>query len=338
MTFIRNSVIVTALLVPSTFVIALESARSLDLTKADSSVAIEALEPLPDFAYYTVAQLVPAYKVALKKGMFEIMGGLGHIEESKEADRGQPIYIKKTPQTDFFPVQLAYGIGDNTSITFSGKALKQQDKVSNQNYEGTSEPQFTIAHTFRTYDSAIVLSGSYSPDVGPKSSISGGATRTEGNTLSGGASGEGLGGYYLRLGPTILGGEAAYLYRDTRIENHETKNAFTGQTVAQIQTRIEGGNEKTLRGIVELALPIRIGVIFGRTWIEQEEEMPLYEITHNIRNSYFRNFMTGYGRIQINPRLSLLPTLTFTDAPDTSGLTTKSDQEFTTQLGLRYRF
>lgn len=304
-------------------------------TSTSFSEADMNIEPTPSFA---VSQLLPAYKIGLKKGMFELQSGLGHSDASKETTNGQSANIKTTPQTDFIPFQVAYGLTNNTSISISGKVIRKQEKVTNSNYEGYSEPQFSLSHAFRNDNTAVLISGSYSPSLGPQTNSSIGATRTEGNTLAGGASGELLGGYFMRLDPIILGGEAAYLYKDSRIVNRDTIAIFTGQSTGTTQTRIEGGHEKTLRGIVELAAPFRAGFTFGRIWVEQEEEIPLYQLTHTINNSYYRNFMSAYARIQINPKLSLLPTLSYTESPDTSGITSSTDQEVSTQVSLRYRF
>ena len=296
---------------------------------------IDDFQPLTNFA---VAQLIPAYKIALKKGMFEAFAGIGHIDGSKETNRGQSVYIKTSPQTDFFPVQFAYGLTDNTNISFSGKAMRTLDKVANSSYEGTSEPQFAISHTIKTNNSAININGSYSAANGPKTNNSYGITRTEGNTLTGGASGELTGGYFTRLDPVILGGEVAYLYKDSRIINRESSDIFTHKSLGINQIRIEGGNEKTLRGIIELAFPFRIGMTFGRTWVEQEEELILYQSTSTLHDSFYRNFVSGYARFQVNPRLSILPSIAYSVAPDTSYQTSKNDQEMSSQINLRYRF
>lgn len=338
MTLWRNSFLVTTIITQALLSPAQTKSGSVYSTGLDTSLTTDASEIVEAPPSYTLAQLLPAYKVALKKGMFEVMGGLGHTERSEEINRGQPNYIKKTPQSDFIPVQLAYGLGDNTSLSFSGRTIRQFEKVTNTNLEGTSEPQFSISHSFRNANSVINITGTYTADVGASSLTKRAASRNEGNTLEGGASGELLAGYFMRFSPIIVGGEVSYLYRDSRIKNEETIALFTGQTAAQTQTRIEGGNEKTLRGIIEVALPIRVGATFGRTWVEQEEHIIMYQPTTIRYESNYRNFLTGYGRFQINPKLSLLPSVAYTEAPDTSTLTGKQNQEISTQLNLRYRF
>ncbi len=338
MTFLRHSLLTTILVTHSLLNFAKAAPSTSSSIEVDPSLVADDVETPLLLPTFTVAQLLPAYKVALKRGMFEVGGGMGHTDGTKETNRGQATYIKKSPQTDYFPVQVAYGIGDNTSISFTGKAIRQQEKVSKTSLEGTSEPQFTISHTFRNLNSAIHISGTYAADIGPRTLSYDAATRTEGNTLAGGASGELTGGYFLRLGPVILGGEASYLYKETRIENSETIALFTRQATGQTQKRIEGGHEKTLRGTVELALPFRFGMTFGRVWVEQEEELLAYQMTPIINNSHYRNFFGGYGRIQVNPKLSILPGLTYSETPDTSDLTSKRDQELSTQVNLRFRF
>jgi hypothetical protein len=303
------------------------------LNQSTADVFLPSPEPV-----FTTAQLIPAYKIGLKRRMFEILGGVGHIDGSVETDRGQSTYIKKTPQTDYIPVQLAYGLTDNTSISFSGRALRTQEKVANTNIEGTAEPQFSVAHTFRNENQAVLVSGTYSPDVGPQTNTSNAATRTEGNALAGGSSGQLDVGYYNRIDPVLIGGEISYLYKNTRIINRQTLALFTGLPTGQTQTRLEGGHEKTLRGVIEYAGPVRLGVTFGRTWVEQEEEQIMYQLTTNIHDSYFRNFMGAYGRFQVNPRLSVLPSVLYSEAPDTSSLTSNSNTDLTTQVNLRFRF
>lgn len=312
-----------------------ENTSSIEADPALTTDMDDATIYVPSF---TVAQLIPAYKVALKRGMFEVMGGMGHSDGSKENNRGQGENIKKTPQSDYFPMQLAYGLGDNTSLAVSAKVLRQIEKVSNTSLEGYTEPQFSLNHTIRTTNSAILLSGTYSPDLGPRSLTHDAATRTEGNTLNGGAWGELSGGYFTRIDPVIIGGEASYLYKDTRVENSETRALFTGQATGQTQKRIEGGNEKTLRAIVEVAMPLRLGFTFGRTWVEQEEELLTYQMTPLINNSYYRNFISAYGRIQVNPRISILPNISYSEMPDTSNVTSNRDEDLSTQVTLRIRF
>jgi hypothetical protein len=141
----------------------------------------------------------------------------------------------------------------------------------------------------------------------------------------------------MRLDRVILGAEATFLFKDTRVVNQDTIALFTGQKAGEVQTTIEGGHEKTFRGIIELAFATRVGLLAGRTWVEQEEEMPAYSL-HTIHESYYRDFIGAYARFQINPRLSLLPSLFYSNAPDTSSLTSKRDQEMATQFSLRYRF
>lgn len=338
MTFLRQSLFITSLVTHSLLSFAQLTPSTTSTTEIDPTLLTDDIEVPQLLPSYTVAQLIPAFKIALKRGMFEVAGGMGHTDGTKETNRGQGAYVKKTPQTDYFPVQVAYGLGDNTSISLSGKVLRQQEKVTNTSLEGTSEPQFTLSHTFRNFNSAIHLSGTYTADVGPRTLAYNAATRTEGNTLSGGASGELTGGYFIRLDPVIIGGEASYLYKDTRIENSETIALFTGQATGQSQKRIEGGHEKTLRGVVELALPFRVGMTFGRVWVEQEEELLAYQMTPIINNSHYRNFFGGYARIQVTPRLSILPGLNYSETPDTSDLTSNHDQELSTQVNLRFRF
>lgn len=338
MTFWRHSLLITSLVAQTGLALAQSKTSYTSSSKIDSSILSEQPEEVEVQPSYTLAQILPAYKVALKKGMFEVMSGLGHTDASEEINRGQPNYIKKSPQGDFVPVQLAYGLGDNTSLYFSGKAIRQIEKVSNTNLEGTSEPQFSISHSIRNTNSTLNLVGTYTADIGAQTLTSRAASRKEGNTLQGGASGEALAGYFLRLSPVIIGGEVSYLYKDSRIRNEETIALFSGQTTGQTQTRIEGGNEKTVRGIVELAMPVRLGATVGRTWVEQEEYITMYQPTTILYNSYYRNFFTGYARFQLNPRLAILPSVAYTEAPDTSEITGKQNQEIATQIGIRYRF
>ncbi|MEY4617061.1 MAG: hypothetical protein RJB66_2021 [Pseudomonadota bacterium] len=338
MTFWRNSLLLTTIFAQASLAFAQPKTAYTSKSSVDSSLfsdQTDFTEPRPS---YTLAQILPAYKVALKKGMFEVMGGLGHTDGSEEINRGQPNYIKKSPQGDFVPVQLAYGLSDNTSLYFSGKAIRQTERATNTNLEGTSEPQFSISHSIRNENSTLNLIGTYTADVGAATLTSRAASRKEGNTLQGGASGEGLAGYFVRLSPIIIGGEVSYLYKDSRIKNEETIALFTGQTTGQTQTRLEGGNEKTLRAIVELAMPIRLGATAGRTWVEPEELITMYQPTTILYNSYYRNFFSGYARFQVNPKLAILPSVSYTEAPDTTGITGKQNQEIATQVGIRYRF
>ena len=338
MNWLKNSWILSSLFIYSGFAIGQQSlngtTNSFDL---DSAILNE--EPsIPQFIPpMSTAQLLPGYKVALKKGMFEILGGIGHIDSSKETDSGKPSYIKSNPQTDMFPIQFAYGITDTFNIAISTKIQRIEDKVRRSNNEGYSEPQISASYTFKNERSAILLSGTYTPDMGPKTSVANGISRIEGNTFSGGASGEFLGGGFFRLDPIILGGEASYLYRETRILNRETMVLYTGQSNAK-QFRFDGGNEKTIRGIIELAMSFRLGMTFGKTWIEEEQEMGVYDLTPIIHDSYFKTFLSAYGRFQINPRLSLIPSIQYNETPDTTSLTNGNNQDLSTQVNLRYRF
>ncbi len=287
---------------------------------------------------YNVASIVPAYKIALKKKMFEVSGGLGHIDENQPVNNGQSQNVKKNPQTDFFPFQVAYAFTDNFNISVAGKIMRTTEKVGNTSFEGTSEPQFSASYAFRNAYSVFLLTGVYTADIGPREILRKGLSREEGNTLKGGASGEVIAGYFARVGPMILGGEASYLYKDTRIVNESDIPLFTGESTAPKQIRYEGGAEKSLRAVAELATSFRLGVFFGRTWIEAEELIISNQLGNMLGNSYYKNFFGAYGRIQIHPRLSVLPLLSVTEAPDTSGFSNYSNHEVLTQVNLRFRF
>lgn len=334
----RSSVIITAIVTHTLVGFAQSKGSSISSSRAETRLSEEVGELIEERPNYTLAQIMPAYKIALKKGMFEVNSGLGHSDRSEEINRGQPNYIKKTPRADFIPVQLGYGLTNNTNFWISSKIVRLQDKVTKTNLEGTMEPQFSLSHSFRNDNSSITITGTYTADVGPSTLNSRAASRKEGNTLEGGASGELMASYFARLSPVIVGAEVSYLYRDSRLRNEETVALFTGQTTGQTQTRIEGGDEKTLRGVVELAAPFRIGATFGRTWVEEEEHIITYQPTTILYGSYYRNFMSAYSRIQINPKLSVLPSVAYTEAPDTTSMTGQQNQEISTQLNLRYRF
>ena len=292
-------------------------------------------EPVPN---YTVAQIVPAYKIAIKKGMFEVAGGLGHVDQSKQATRGQAQNVKQNPQTDYLPFQMAYAFSDNFYIAVAGRAIRTTDRVANTSLEGTSEPQFSASYAFRNSYSVLLLTGTYNADIGPKTEIYKGASRMEGNTLTGGASGELQGGYYARLGPAILGGEISYLYKDSRIVNTRDIAPYTAYETAPTQDRLEGGAEKSLRAVAELATSFRLGVYYGRTWIEQEDYIRSNQFAPFTNNSYFKDTVGAYGRIQVHPRLSVLPLISVSEAPDTSGQSNQSTHEIQTQISLRFRF
>lgn len=338
MTFWKSSLFLTVIAAQACFALAQVETQGGGSSRVDST-EIPAEEPsIEPTANYTLAQILPAYKVALKKGMFEIMGGLGHVDGSETANQGQSNNIKKSPQSDYVPLQFGYGLTDNTNIWISGRTIRRTEKTTGLSLEGTSEPEFSISHSIRNANSSFTLTGTYNADIGPRTVISRAATRKEGNTLEGGASGLVSAGYFARYDFILLGSEVSYLYRDSRIENQETQALFTGQATGQVQVRKEGGHEKTLRGIVELALPIRIGGTIGRTWIEEEEYLTLYQPTTIIYNSYYRNFITGYGRFQINPKFAILPSIGYSEAPDTSGISGGSTQDLSTQVNFRYRF
>lgn len=300
-----------------------------------NTIELEQFTPPPN---YSVAQILPAYKIALKKKMFEASGGLGHIDESQQSSFGQAQNVKRNPQTDFIPFQVAYGFTDNFNISIAGKAIKKNERVTNSSFEGTSEPQFSASYAFRNSYSAFLLSVTYSADIGAKEITDKGNSRKEGNTLNGGASGELNAGYFARLGPTILGGEISYLYKDTRIVNSDIIALYTATPTAQSQFRQEGGAEKSLRAIAELAMAFRLGVFVGRTWVEPEEYIVANQLAPVTFNSYYKDVVGAYGRIQVHPRLSVLPILSVTEAPDTSGQSDHSDHEVLTQVNLRFRF
>lgn len=304
-------------------------------SNASSTIELDQFQPPPN---YTTAQIIPGYKIALKKGMFEVMSGLGHIDESQESSRGQAQNVKQSPQTDFIPFQVAYGFTDNFNISIAGKAMKQNERVTNASYEGTSEPQFSASYAFRNSYSALLISGTYTANIGAKEIRYKGISRTEGNTLNGGASSEVNTGYFARLGPTVLGGEISYLYKDSRIVNSDEIELYTATPTAQQQYRQEGGAEKTIRAIAELALSFRLGLFAGRTWVEPEERIISNQLSSVTFNSYYKDFIGAYGRIQVHPRLSVLPLLSVTEAPDTSGQTSHSNHEVLTQVNLRFRF
>lgn len=300
-----------------------------------NTIELDQFEPPPN---YSVAQILPAYKIALKKKMFEVSGGLGHIDESQQSSLGQAQNVKQNPQTDFIPFQVAYGFTDNFNIAIAGKAIKKTERVTNSSFEGTSEPQFSASYAFRNSYSAFLLTGTYTADIGAKEITDKGLSRLEGNSLNGGASGEINAGYFARLGPTILGGEISYLYKDTRIVNSETIILYTATPTAKTQYRYEGGAEKSLRAVAELAMAFRLGIFAGRTWVEPEERRVANQLAPVTVNSYYKDFIGAYGRIQVHPRLSVLPILSVTEAPDTSGQTDHSDHEVLTQVNLRFRF
>jgi len=292
-------------------------------------------EPIPN---YSIAQIIPAYKIALKKGMYEVSGGYGHIDQAQQSSNGQAQNIKQSPQTDYFPIQVAYAFTDNLNIAILGKAMRVSDRVTNSNFEGYSEPQLSVSYAFRNTYSAILLSGIYTADVGPNEISDKGISRKEGNTLNGGSSGELLGGYFARLGPVILGSEISYLYKDTRVVNTSVIPALASESTAPTQTRKEGGAEKSLRAVAELALSFRLGAFFGRTWVEPEDRMVANQFAPITINSYYKDILGVYGRIQVHPRLSVIPLLSVSDAPDTSGLSDQSNHEVLTQINLRFRF
>jgi hypothetical protein len=300
---------------------------SLELDKFD--------EPTPN---YSVAQIVPAYKIALKKGMFEVSGGYGHMDETQQSSFGQAQNIKLNPQTDFFPVQLAYAFTDNFNIGIMARTLRTTDRITNSSFEGYSEPQLTASYAFRNAYSALLLTGIYTADVGPKEMTDKGISRKEGNALKGGSSGELLGGYFARLGPMILGGEISYLYKDSRIVNTKEIVPFTSVDTAPTQTRQEGGAEKSIRAVAELAMSFRLGIFAGRTWVEPEDRIIVNQFAPVTFNSYYKDFFGAYGRIQVHPRLSVIPLISVTEAPDTSGQSSHSNHEVLTQANLRFRF
>ncbi len=297
-------------------------------TKIDSSPEIS--------TNYTSAQILPAYKLGLKKGMFEISSGIGHIEGSNGSLNGQANNIKTSPQTDFIPYQIAYALTDNTYFSVSGRSVQERDRETRSSFEGTKEPQINLSYLFRNDNSGLLVSGTYTPDMGPKTVQYNGISRVEGTALSGGSSSELLLGYYYRLEYLILGGEASYLYKDTRTVNES--NITLGITANPTQTRYEGGAEKSIRGIAELASPFRVGGFIGKTWVELTERQVMYQPAPIYDNSFSRTFYGAYARFQVLPKFSILPMISFSNAPDTSGLSNGSQQDLTTQVNLRYRF
>lgn len=293
----------------------------------------ELYEPAPT---YTSAQIIPAYKIGLKKGMFEFSSGLGHSDISKDALNGQSNYIKTRPQTDYVPMQMAYAFTDNLYLSIASKAIQERDRETRSNFEGMKEPQFTGSYMFRTTNSGFQITGTYTPDMGPQERTANGISRVEGNAYNGGSSTEVQLGYFLRWESLIFGGEASYLYKDTRTINQDT--LVLGQKVNPTQTRVQGGAEKTIRGTLELAAPFRFGGFIGRTWIELEESMVVYQPAPTFINSHYKNFFGGYARFQVLPRFSIVPILSYSEKPDTSGLSSGREQETTTQINLRYRF
>lgn len=306
---------------------------------SQSTVSIDGSLKASEIAPFTMAQMIPAYRTGLKKGMFEFQTGVGHIEATKASNRDLGLSIKKEPRTDFIPFQVAYGIGNTTNLSISGKFSMEQDKVSKSNHEGPTEPQITLTQILRNNETAILLSGTYTPDMGAQTNKSMAASRTEGNSLSGGASYEFTGGGFSRLESVIIGGEASYLYRDTRTVNRETIALFSGASTGVVQTKIEGGHEKTLRGIVEvIALPTRFGLVMGRTWVEQEEELQTNSIGFPLYDSYAKDFIGAYARFQLNPKFSILPLVTYKQTAGVGFSQDAQDQELLTQVNLRYRF
>lgn len=299
-----------------------------------SSTKIESFqEPSNNF---TSAQILPAYKLGLKKGMFELASGIGHIDGSNGALGGQSNNIKTNPQTDFIPYQISYAFTDNLYFSIGGRSIQERDKETRASFEGAVEPQFNLSYLFRNYNSGLLFSGTYSPDMGPREIQFNGISRVEGNAYSGGASGELLLGYFYRLEYLILGGEGSYLYKDTRTINESTISY--GRTLSPTQTRVEGGAEKMVRGTIELAAPFRVGGFIGRTWIELAERQIMYQPAPIFDNSHYKNFYGAYARFQVASKFSILPIISFNNRPDTSGLTSGSQQDITTQVNLRYRF
>lgn len=298
----------------------------------DSFKTLDSKEPL------TLATMVPANKISLKKGMFEVQLGFAHGSTDIVTDRGTPINRQLFPKNDFIPYQIAYGLGAQTNIAVSGSINQTQETSEQFSLEGPTEPQITINQYFKNDRGALLVSAGYKPDMGPRKQTHYANSRIEGNSLAGGASYNFNGGFYVRHGVALLGGEVDYLFKDTRKMTKITVPLYDPSNPIHSNYVLNGGHEKSIRLLAELTFPIRFGMAVGRTWVDQEELQNITDYTPTLHEGFGKSFVQGWSRFQFNRHLSLIPEMSYslydTVATD-SGL---RDQEFIVKLNVRYRF
>jgi hypothetical protein len=270
--------------------------------------------------------------------MYEFQVGLGHESQSIVTNRGETLSQGKSPQVEYIPYQVAYGLGASTNIALSGEFTRTSDSILKSNAEGPVEPELAINQYFKSKNAAIHLNAGYRPDLGARTNTFYANSRAEGNNLAGGASYQFSGGVFTRYGMAILGGEASYLFKDERVRNETLVGLYNQQTIKEEKIRLQGGHEKTLRVIAEVAFPIRFGLGLGRTWIEDEEEQRQTDTAYKVYSGYGKNFAQIWGRFQFNRNLSLLPEATYTVSDSVSSITGTKDEFVRGKVSLRYRF